>query len=97
MRNNLLDCYYTLFGSDPLRSWQTVMDLENSLGAATDNLKLQALVTDPTQDMALAASDPCTVTQGGRDVSADVPEDLDGVQRTAPLSIGAHEWDAGCQ
>lgn len=97
MRNNLLDCYYTLFGSDPLRSWQTVMDLENGLGAATDNLKLQALVTDPTQDMALAASDPCTVTQGGRDVSADVPEDLDGVQRTAPLSIGAHEWDAGCQ
>ncbi|MBK8238570.1 MAG: DUF1565 domain-containing protein [Deltaproteobacteria bacterium] len=97
MRNNLLDCYYTMFGSDPLRNWQTVMELENSLIGATDNVKLPALVTDPQQDMALAASDPCTVTQGGRDVSADVPEDIDGVQRTAPLSIGAHEGDAGCQ
>jgi hypothetical protein len=96
MRNNLLDCNYTLFGSDPLRSWLTIMDLENGLAGATDNVKLQALVTHPDEDMALDAGDPCTVTQGGRDVSAVVPEDIDGVARTAPLSIGAHEWDAGC-
>jgi hypothetical protein len=97
MRNNLLDCNYTMFGSDPLRSWFTIMELESSLVGATDNVKLQALVTHPDQDMALDAGDPCTVTQGGRDVSADVPEDIDGVPRTAPLSIGAHEWDAGCR
>lgn len=97
MRNNLLDCNYTMFGSDPLRMWLTIMELESSLAGATDNVKLQALVTHPDQDMALDAGDPCTVTQGGRDVSADVPEDIDGVPRTAPLSIGAHEWDAGCR
>ncbi|MBL8945203.1 MAG: hypothetical protein JNK45_18700, partial [Myxococcales bacterium] len=85
------------FGSDPLRSWLTIMDLESGLAGATDNVKLQALVTHPDQDMALDAGDPCTVTQGGRDVSGEVPEDIDGVPRTAPLSIGAHEWDAGCR
>lgn len=97
MRNNLLDCNYTMFGSDPLRSWLTIMELESSLAGATDNVKLQALVTHPDQDMALDAGDPCTVTQGGRDVSGEVAEDIDGVPRTAPLSIGAHEWDAGCR
>jgi Protein of unknown function (DUF1565) len=97
MRNNLLDCSYTMFGSDPLRNWTTVMELESGLAGATDNVKLQALVTHPDQDMALDAGDPCTVTQGGRDVSGDVPEDVDGNARTAPLSIGAHEWDGGCR
>lgn len=97
MRNNLLDCYYTMFGSDPLRSWLTIMELESNLAGASDNVKLQALVTDPDEDMVLDAGDPCTVTQGGRDVSGEVPEDIDGLPRTAPLSIGAHEWDAGCR
>jgi hypothetical protein len=45
----------------------------------------------------LGGTTPCTVSRGGLDLSADVPDDIDGLARTAPLSIGAHEWDGACR
>lgn len=97
LRNNVLNCYYTLFGIDPLRSWTTIMELQDNLAAASDNLKLPDNLVGPDDDMVLDGQSPCTVTQGGRDVSAQVEQDVAGIDRTVPLSIGAHEWDGGCQ
>jgi hypothetical protein len=96
-RNNVLDCDYTLRGNDPSRSWTTVLQFEDELANAADNLKLAQTIVGPDDDMVLDTQSPCTVTQGGRDITADVPDDIDGLPRTLPLSIGAHEWDGGCQ
>jgi hypothetical protein len=96
-RNNVLDCGYTLFGSSPLRSWTTVMEFQTGLLNATDNLKLPAPLIDPAADMVLDGQTPCTVTAGGRDITAEVADDINANPRTVPLSIGAHEWDGGCQ
>jgi hypothetical protein len=95
-RSNVLNCKYALYGHSPNRVWETVMEFEAGLANATDNLKLAQSVIGPDDDMVLDAQSPCTVTQGGRDITADVPDDIDGVVRTPPLSIGAHEWDGGC-
>ena len=97
-RNNLLNCEYMLFGGSPTRLWKTVVQFENGLGAnASGNLKLPQVVVSPADDMLLDAQSPCTVTKGGRDITADVPDDIRGLPRTVPLSIGAHEWDGACQ
>lgn len=98
LRANVLDCNYTFFGSDPLRSWTTIMQVEDGLGAtAEDNVKLAANVTSPASDMMLSDDSPCTVTQGGADITADVAHDFAGVARSVALSIGAREHDGGCQ
>lgn len=97
LRNNVLDCYYTLFGSDPLRSWTTIMEVQSGLPDAEDNLKLPEPFTSAAVDMALDETAPCTVTMGGRDLGAAWPQDIDGVARTVPPSIGAYEWDGACQ
>lgn len=97
LHNNVLDCYYTLFGSDPLRSWTTIMEVEGGLVDASDNLKLPQAFTSATVDMALDETAPCTVTLGGRDLGAGFSQDIDGLTRTDPRSIGAHEWDGDCQ
>ncbi|MFY0534040.1 hypothetical protein [Nannocystis pusilla] len=96
-RNNVLGCNYTLFGNSPLRMWTTVTQFEDGLANAADNLKLAQTVIEAADDMVLDAQSPCQVTQGGRDITADVPDDINGLTRTPPLSIGAHEWDGGCQ
>ncbi len=95
-RNNVLDCNYLLLGISPNRAWETMMEFQAELATASDNVKLAQNVVAPDDDMVLDAQSPCTVTQGGRDITADVPDDIDGVARTLPLSIGAHEWDDGC-
>jgi hypothetical protein len=95
-RNNVLDCNYMLLGINPQRAWDTMMEFEAGLANAADNVRLAQNVVAPDDDMVLDAQSPCEVTQGGRDITADVPDDIDGVARTLPLSIGAHEWDGGC-
>lgn len=97
LRSNLLDCYYPMFGSDPLRSWTTIMQVEGGTANAENNLKLAANVTSPASDMALDGQSPCTVTRGGADITDDVADDFEAVPRTPPLSIGAREYDGACQ
>ncbi|MFZ6182341.1 DUF1565 domain-containing protein [Nannocystis pusilla] len=97
-RNNVFNCDEVLRGSNPSRQWTTVVQFEDGLGAnASANLKLPDVLVDPGDDLLLDAQSPCTVTKGGRDITADAPTDLRGLPRTLPLSIGAHEWDGACQ
>src|SRR5690606_10683275 len=97
-RNNVLNCETMLFGSNPVRIWKTVMQLEGGLGQkASKNLKVPQVLISANNDMVLDAQVPCTVTTGGRDITGDVPVDINGAPYTVPLSIGAHEWDGGCQ
>ncbi|MDC0720869.1 right-handed parallel beta-helix repeat-containing protein [Nannocystis bainbridge] len=97
-RNNVFNCDEVLRGSNPSRQWTTVVQFENGLGAnASANLKLPDVLVGPEDDLLLDAQSPCTVTKGGRDITAYAPADLRGLPRTLPLSIGAHEWDGACQ
>ncbi len=97
-RNNVLNCETMLLGSSPVRIWKTVMQLEGGLGQkASKNLKVPQVLISADDDMVLDAQAPCTVTTGGRDITGDVPVDINGVPYTVPLSIGAHEWNSGCQ
>lgn len=55
-RNNLLHCDHMLLGSNPVRIWKTVMQLEDGLGQdASDNLKLSQVLVTPEDDMLLDA------------------------------------------
>lgn len=45
-------------------------------------------------DFLLGASTPTSISRGGADVSATVAADYAGTSRTAPLSMGAYEYDA---
>jgi hypothetical protein len=97
-RNNVFNCETMLFGANPVRIWKTVMQLEGGLGQkAANNLKVPEVLISADDDMVLDAQAPCTVTTGGRDITGDVPVDITGAPYTVPLSIGAHEWDGGCQ
>jgi hypothetical protein len=96
-RNNVLNCATLLSGTEPLRTWTSVTSFEAGLMNATNNLKLTQSAVHPDNDLQLDAQDLCTVTRGGRDITADIPKDINGVTRTVPLSIGAHEWDGDCQ
>jgi hypothetical protein len=99
LRNNVLDCQYTLhrINVETPASYGSIAELEAAVPGAQDNLKLGAAVTLGAPDFALGGTTPCTVSRGGLDLSADVPDDIDGLARTAPLSIGAHEWDGACR
>lgn len=45
---------------------------------------------------ALAASPPCKISQGGMDLTSQVPQDAFGAPRTPPVSMGASEMDGAC-
>ena len=45
-------------------------------------------------DWRLAAGTPTAVTEGGSDLTATVPADFDGLDRTLSTSMGAFEYDA---
>lgn len=99
VRNNLLQCSYTVFasGSSPLSSWTTIAELHAGMpGVASGNVQLGDAPVDPADDLQLDDTVPCTVTRGGLDLSAEHPQDFYGTSRTDPLSIGAHEWDGDC-
>jgi hypothetical protein len=49
--------------------------------------------TQADADWHLNASSPAAVKFGGLDLSVDFSTDKDGIQRTAPWSIGAYEKD----
>ncbi len=97
IRNNVLQCNNTLYGTSPMRSWLNAQDLEANEPNASDNVKPPAPILKPATGFRLDAQFPCTVTKGGRDISAALPHDLDGTDRTVPLSIGAYEWDGNCK
>ena len=50
-----------------------------------------AFVNQAGRDLHLQASSPLNVRRGGVDLSATVPLDRDGINRTAPMSMGAYE------
>ena len=48
-----------------------------------------------TSDAKLKDGAPCSVAQGGI-AFPEIATDLYGAMRTAPISIGAHEYDGAC-
>jgi hypothetical protein len=49
--------------------------------------------TQADADWHLSVTSPASVKFGGLDLSVDFTTDKDGVERTAPWSIGAYEQD----
>lgn len=98
LRNNVLDCLYTLhrINAPSPGSYTSIAELEAAVPGAQDNLKLDGPVTLGAPDFALGDTAPCTVARGGLELGPAVPDDIDGLARTAPLSIGAYEWDRTC-
>jgi len=69
-----------------------------------DNVAVDPVLADPDgadndlttmddNEWQLTMSSPSSVAQGGTDLTADVSDDLDGATRTAPVSMGAYEFD----
>ena len=99
LHNNLLQCTYPVWGNgdSPFSSWSTISEVHASVPNASGNVKLAGPVVTTADGLMLDGDTPCSVARGGLDVSATFPEDVAGLARTDPLSMGAHEWDGGCQ
>lgn len=97
--HNVLNCNFVVWGNsdNSVGQHQTVGAAEAALTYASANLKLPEILVDPNEDLQLGGTTPCTVTRGGLDVIAEFPLAIDDVDRTTPLSIGAHEWDGACR
>lgn len=98
LRNNLLQCYYATWGNgtSSVGSWQTIAQVHAGVTNASGNVKLAGALVDSEDGLILDASDPCSVTRGGLDLTDELPEDIAELPRTAPTSMGAHEWDGDC-
>ncbi len=98
IRNNVLNCNYVAWGNGDtaVGTWQTVAEMQAGLQNASGNVKLAQVLVDPDTALLLDNGAPCTVARGGLDISVEFSEDIAGLARTDPLSIGAHEWDGAC-
>ena len=96
--NNNFNCTYLYYGAF---SATTLLELENNLDIATDNVSLDAAVMDAVSGDLRLRDDgtvPCALARGGLAVSGLVPDiDRDGSDRTDPWSIGAFELDGDCR
>lgn len=99
LHNNLLQCTYPVWGNgdSPFSPFTTISEVHASVDNASGNVKLVGPAVTAADDLMLDGDTPCSVARGGLDVSASYPEDVAGLARTDPLSIGAHEWDGACQ
>ena len=96
VRNNLLQCPTVLWanGDSNLTTVTTIADLHASVANSSDNLRLAA----DLGELQLDATAPCTVSRGGLDLTGEgFVDDNAGAARTAPVSIGAYEWDGACE
>lgn len=91
--SNVFDCRTAL--SEGGAFGENLLDLEAEFRGSMDNVSVLG-VFDALPSLELDANDECLVTAGGS-LLADVDVDVDGVQRTDPVSLGAYEWDDACQ
>jgi hypothetical protein len=95
VRNNNFGCTRIYSGS---AVYDTVAQLEAAHPDAADNVVGEPGVVDPASDWHLRddGTVSCAVARGGLDIGAAAANDIDGVERTEPWSIGAYELDTGC-
>lgn len=94
--DNLVNCeivYLRVFGTD---LEDTIMGFEAQFPGSSGSVRTATSVFDLPSDLELDADDPCVATRGGT-LLPDVPTDINGSERTDPVSLGAHEWDGDCQ
>ena len=102
--NDLFDCptaFYVDEGVTNLTSISAVNALIDM--TASGNVSVDPVFADidgPDDDITtigdndwhLTSTSPVEVTQGGLDLTASIPKDKDGIDRTVPVSIGAYEY-----
>ncbi|MBL4685202.1 MAG: DUF1565 domain-containing protein, partial [Nannocystaceae bacterium] len=97
LHNNLLQCPLTVSGTSLSLTLTTIAEVHAELEDASGNVKLPGPLVDAENDLRLDENAPCTVARGGLDLPGELSEDFAGQPRTAPMSMGAHEWDGDCQ
>jgi len=98
LSNNNFDCEYLYYGGF---SATTLLELEQNLETATDNVAVEPSVMDALAGDLRLRDDgtvACALSRGGAALAGLVPEiDRQGAMRTEPWSIGAFELDGDCR
>lgn len=97
LHNNLLQCPVTVQSGAGSLYLTTIAEVHAEVVNASGNVKLPGLLVNAENDLQLDGDTPCTVARGGLDLTGELSDDVNGEPRTAPMSMGAHEWDGDCQ